>query len=88
MQTKYNIGDMVYVADVDELKIYVGTIYEITIDDNRITYKVSYMYCEEKECYSTFEEARTYLIRSINAQHQEKLDKVLALKDKDADVAS
>lgn len=88
METKYNVGDVVYVANVDELKIYVRTIHEITINYDRTTYKVAYMYCKEKECYSTFEEARTYLIRSINAQHQEKLDKVLALKDKDADVAN
>ena len=80
MQTKYNIGDMVYIADVDDLKIYAGTIHEISIND-RITYKVSYACYEEKQCYSTFEEARTHLIKSINAQHQEKLDKVLALKD-------
>lgn len=81
MQTKYNIGDMVYISDVDNLNIYIGTIREITVDDDGTTYKVSYMYCKEKQCYSTFEEARTHLIKSINAQHQEKLDEVLALKD-------
>lgn len=81
MQTKYNVGNRVYIADVDNLNICIGTIHEITIDDDGITYKVSYMYCEEKQCYLTFEEARTHLITAINAQHQEKLGKVLALKD-------
>lgn len=81
MQTKYNIGDMVYVSDVEELKIYIGTIHEISIDDDGITYKVSYVHCKEKYCHPTFEEARAYLIKYIYAQFQGKLDKVLALKD-------
>ena len=41
MQTKYNIGDMVYIADVDDLKIYMGTIHEIFIGDDVITCRES-----------------------------------------------
>ena len=81
MQTKYNIGDMVYVSDVKESKIYMGTIHEIFIGDDVITYKVSYACYKEKYCHPTFEEARAYLIKYIYAQFQGKLDKVLALKD-------
>ena len=60
MQTKYNIGDMVYVSDVKESKIYMGTIHEIFIGDDVITYKVSYACYKEKYCHPTFEEARAY----------------------------
>lgn len=88
METKYNVGDVVYISDIDKLEIYTKKIHEITVDDEEILYKVPYRQYPERRCHLTFEEARTYLIRSINAQHQEKMDKVLALKDKDADVAN
>lgn len=41
METKYNVGDVVYVSDIDKLEIYTKKIHEITIDYDRTTYKVA-----------------------------------------------
>lgn len=81
MQTKYNIGDAVYVADVNSLRIYIGTICKITVNEEEILYQIEYTNCQEKRCHSTFEEARTYLVKCITGQYQKGLNTVLALKD-------
>jgi len=81
METKYNVGDVVYISDIDKLEIYTKKIHEITVDDEEILYKVPYRQYPERRCHLTFEEARAYLIKYIYALCQEKLDEVLALKD-------
>ena len=80
MQTKYNIGDVVYVSDIDNLEIYTKKIHERTVNEE-ILYKAPYGCYKERRCHSTFEEARTYLLKYISAQYQEKLNLVLTLKD-------
>ena len=87
MQTKFNVGDIVYLG-YKSFEIIRVRIKEIKINHNEESYKLericdhyNYGYYNDHSLFATFEEAKQYLIKSKTNKYQQDMEIILALKE-------
>lgn len=89
METKFNIGEMVYCIDNKTIKN--GFVENIGIDSKKnISYKIEILWnsgrntwetFHENQCFDSYEEAKTHVINILTSEFQEDMKKILAMKE-------